>query len=88
MINCACCGVLWKKEKDISYKNLGSKSHSFISKYTLLSKFGLQRIELQFCNFCGNNLRHCTRITNDGILKIKNVNSKMWRKAEKVGVVV
>lgn len=86
--NCVCCGVQWNNRKDRSYKDLGSKSKSFISSYQLLSKFGTQKIKLSFCDFCGNNLKDCTKITNKGILKIRNITTGMWRNATSVGVVV
>lgn len=86
--NCTCCGEEWKNRKNTSYKNLGSKSRSFVSNYKLLSKFGRQKIKLTFCDLHGNNLRDCTRVTNKGILKIKNMSTGMWRNATSVGVVV
>ena len=86
--NCVCCGVRWSSRKDISYKNLGSKSKSFISSCQLLSKFGTQKIKLSFCDLCGNNLRDCTKITNRGTLKIRNITTGKWRNAASVGVVV
>lgn len=82
--NCVCCGVQWNSRKDISYKNLGSKSRSFVSGYQLLSKFGKQRIQLVFCDIHGD----CTKITNKGILKIRNISTRKWRNASNVGVVV
>jgi len=84
--NCACCGVQWNSRKDRSYKDLGSKS--FISSYQLLSKFGIQKIKLSFCDFCGNNLRDYTKITNKVILKIRNITTGKWRNAASMGVVV
>lgn len=86
--NCVCCGVQWKNRKDTSYKNLESKSTPFVSSYQLLSKFGLQRIKLLFCDLHGNNLRNYTRVTNKGVLKIRNISTGMWRNAVSVGVVV
>ncbi len=87
--SCASCNTQWNKRKDISYKNLGSKSHSFISKYQLLSKFGRQRIELLFCDLHGLGLRSVTRHVNKtDVLQIRNIITNRWRNAEKVGDVV
>lgn len=85
--DCACCGSSWNSKKDISYKDLGSKSRSFISSYLLLSKFGKQRVRLWFCNFCGNNLQSYTKVTNKGVLKIRNMSTGMWRNATSIGAI-
>ena len=86
--NCTCCGVEWMDKKDISYKNMGSKSRSFVSGYQLLSKYGREKIQLVFCNLHGNNLRAYTKVTNQGILKIRNTSSNRWRNAASVGEIV
>ena len=85
--NCVCCGDDYTNMKPTSYPT-GAKSIPFVSEMQLLSKYGKQKIKLAFCDKHGNNLRACTRITNKGILQIRNTNSMRWNNAEKLGIVI
>jgi len=88
---CVCCVEEWKTRKNTSYENLGSKSIPFVFGIEMISKFGVQRIKLLFCDLHGNNseFRRVIRYVNEtGVLQIRNVNTNRWRNAEKIGVVV
>jgi len=85
---CACCNTQWKDRPDVSYTNLGSTSRAFVYGMQSLSKFGKQKINLQFCDYHAKNIRSHIRYTDTGILKIKNIITGRWRNATSVGEIV
>ena len=85
-MSCVCCKHDWKDRKPTPYTT-GAKSIPFVTKMQLLSKYGRQKIKLALCDLHGNNLRTYTRITNNGILQIRNVKTRRWNNAEKLGTV-
>ena len=88
---CASCGNSWESRKDESYRDLGSKSISKIHGIIMGSNFYKKNIQLYFCDkhFTNPGFRNVIRYVNGtGVLQIRNVITKRWRNAEKIGVVV